>query len=185
MDQLESFETKRFVQRLLGKGDVGGLMGKIQEAIPEDRQPELLDTINKARARTWGVSFVGLRVQARVRVGGFWACKPRAQLAFPLPACSLPKALLTLNGMLRRLDALLLPSPGLTEPLPPLPHHPHPFPPHPGCWATCLSACAWTCSHPIPTIPTPLPPLPHRSHHSHPPILAAGQHVHAHAEGHV
>lgn len=47
MDQLESFETKRFVQRLLGKGDVNGLMGKIQEAIPEDKQPELLDTINK------------------------------------------------------------------------------------------------------------------------------------------
>eukprot|EP00983_Pelagomonas_calceolata_P082357 1155903-Pelagomonas_calceolata.AAC.1 len=47
MDQLESFETKRFVQRLLGKGDVNGLMGKIQDAIPEDKQPELLDTINK------------------------------------------------------------------------------------------------------------------------------------------
>ena len=30
MDQFESFETKRFVQRLLGKGDVSGLMDKIQ-----------------------------------------------------------------------------------------------------------------------------------------------------------
>jgi len=48
-DQLESFETKRFVQRLLGKGDVNGLMGKIQDVIPNDKQPELLDTINKVR----------------------------------------------------------------------------------------------------------------------------------------
>lgn len=50
MDQFESFETKRFVQRLLGKGDVGGLMDKIQDVIPEDKQPELLDTISKVRA---------------------------------------------------------------------------------------------------------------------------------------
>eukprot|EP00197_Chlamydomonas_leiostraca_P013012 CAMPEP_0202865184 /NCGR_PEP_ID=MMETSP1391-20130828/5319_1 /ASSEMBLY_ACC=CAM_ASM_000867 /TAXON_ID=1034604 /ORGANISM="Chlamydomonas leiostraca, Strain SAG 11-49" /LENGTH=499 /DNA_ID=CAMNT_0049544989 /DNA_START=206 /DNA_END=1702 /DNA_ORIENTATION=+ len=47
MDQFESFETKRFVQRLLGKGDVGGLMDKIQDVIPEDKQPELLETISK------------------------------------------------------------------------------------------------------------------------------------------
>lgn len=47
MDQFESFETKRFVQRLLGKGDVSGLMDKIQDVIPEDKQPELLDTISK------------------------------------------------------------------------------------------------------------------------------------------
>jgi hypothetical protein len=30
MDQFESFETKRFVSRLLGRGDVSGLMDKIQ-----------------------------------------------------------------------------------------------------------------------------------------------------------
>ncbi|KAJ9507604.1 hypothetical protein QJQ45_019210 [Haematococcus lacustris] len=47
MDQFESFETKRFVQRLLGKGDVSGLMDKIQDIIPEDKQPELLDSIQK------------------------------------------------------------------------------------------------------------------------------------------
>ena len=34
MDQFESFETKRFVQRLLGKGDVSGLMDKIQVRSP-------------------------------------------------------------------------------------------------------------------------------------------------------
>lgn len=30
MDQFEAFETKRFVSRLLGRGDVSGLMDKIQ-----------------------------------------------------------------------------------------------------------------------------------------------------------
>ena len=30
MDQFEQFETKRFVGRLLGRGDVTGLMDKIQ-----------------------------------------------------------------------------------------------------------------------------------------------------------
>uniref|UniRef100_A0A7R9YRS2 Signal recognition particle 54 kDa protein n=1 Tax=Chlamydomonas euryale TaxID=1486919 RepID=A0A7R9YRS2_9CHLO len=47
MDQFESFEPRRFVQRLLGKGDVTGLMDKIQDVIPEDRQPELIETITK------------------------------------------------------------------------------------------------------------------------------------------
>jgi signal recognition particle subunit SRP54 len=47
MDQFEVFETKRFVGRLLGKGDVSGLMDKIQDVIPEAKQPELLDTISK------------------------------------------------------------------------------------------------------------------------------------------
>mmetsp|Transcript_3620 Transcript_3620/g.7845 ORF Transcript_3620/g.7845 Transcript_3620/m.7845 type:complete len:471 (+) Transcript_3620:271-1683(+) len=54
MDQFESFEVKRFVQRLLGKGDVSGLMDKIQDVIPEDKQPELLDTITKGNI-TMGV----------------------------------------------------------------------------------------------------------------------------------
>jgi signal recognition particle subunit SRP54 len=30
MDQFEAFETRRFVSRLLGRGDVSGLMDKIQ-----------------------------------------------------------------------------------------------------------------------------------------------------------
>lgn len=47
MDQFEAFETKRFVGRLLGRGDVSGLMDKIQDVIPEDKQPELLGTISK------------------------------------------------------------------------------------------------------------------------------------------
>lgn len=47
MDQFESFETKRFVSRLLGRGDVTGLMDKIQDVIPEDKQPELIESISK------------------------------------------------------------------------------------------------------------------------------------------
>ena len=47
MDQFEPFETRRFVSRLLGRGDVGGLMDKLQDAIPESKQPELLETISK------------------------------------------------------------------------------------------------------------------------------------------
>jgi hypothetical protein len=35
IDQFEIFETRRFVSRLLGRGDVGGLMDKIQDVIPE------------------------------------------------------------------------------------------------------------------------------------------------------
>lgn len=45
MDQFEAFETKRFVSRLLGKGDVSGLMDKIQEVIPKDKEPELLKSM--------------------------------------------------------------------------------------------------------------------------------------------
>ncbi|GBG00646.1 signal recognition particle 54 kDa, partial [Raphidocelis subcapitata] len=47
IDQFEIFETRRFVSRLLGRGDVGGLMDKIQDVIPEDKQPELLDSISR------------------------------------------------------------------------------------------------------------------------------------------
>ncbi|KAI8464732.1 MAG: subunit of the signal recognition particle [Monoraphidium minutum] len=47
IDQFETFETRRFVSRLLGRGDVGGLMDKIQDVIPEDKQPELLETISR------------------------------------------------------------------------------------------------------------------------------------------
>lgn len=47
MDEFQAFEPKTFVSRLLGKGDVGGLMDMIQDAIPEDRQPEMLQNIAK------------------------------------------------------------------------------------------------------------------------------------------
>lgn len=38
IDQFELFESKRFVSRLLGRGDVSGLMDKIQDVIPEVRR---------------------------------------------------------------------------------------------------------------------------------------------------
>lgn len=47
MDEFEIFETKPFVSRLLGKGDWSGFVDKIQDVIPEDKQPELLETISK------------------------------------------------------------------------------------------------------------------------------------------
>jgi len=49
MDEFEPFESKPFVGRLLGKGDWSGFMNKIQDVIPEDKQPELIDTIAKGQ----------------------------------------------------------------------------------------------------------------------------------------
>ena len=40
MDQFESFESKRFVSRLLGKGDVKGMMDKIQVSDEVMRHPK-------------------------------------------------------------------------------------------------------------------------------------------------
>lgn len=45
MDEFEPFETKPFVSRLLGLGDWSGFMDKIQEVIPADQQPELLNKL--------------------------------------------------------------------------------------------------------------------------------------------
>mmetsp|Transcript_10253 Transcript_10253/g.26286 ORF Transcript_10253/g.26286 Transcript_10253/m.26286 type:complete len:494 (-) Transcript_10253:157-1638(-) len=45
MDEFEAFQSKPFVGRLLGKGDWTGFMDKIQDVIPEDKQPDLLNTI--------------------------------------------------------------------------------------------------------------------------------------------
>jgi hypothetical protein len=47
MDALEEFETKSFVSRLLGKGDVKGLAKKLEEAIPEAKQQELMEHMQK------------------------------------------------------------------------------------------------------------------------------------------
>ncbi|KAG0589363.1 hypothetical protein KC19_1G015900 [Ceratodon purpureus] len=40
MDEFEAFEAKGFVSRLLGVGDLSGLMDRIQEAVPLDQQFE-------------------------------------------------------------------------------------------------------------------------------------------------
>ena len=47
MDAFEEFETKSFVSRLLGKGDVKGLQRKLEEAMPEAKQQELMETMAK------------------------------------------------------------------------------------------------------------------------------------------
>ena len=48
-DEFEEFETKRFVSRLLGKGDWESFINKISDVIPEDKQPELLENITKGQ----------------------------------------------------------------------------------------------------------------------------------------
>jgi len=49
MDEFETFETKPFVSRLLGKGDWNSFVEKISEVLPEDKQPELLENIAKGQ----------------------------------------------------------------------------------------------------------------------------------------
>jgi signal recognition particle subunit SRP54 len=45
VDEFEVFDVKPFVSRLLGMGDLSGFMDKIQEVVPMDQQPELLQKI--------------------------------------------------------------------------------------------------------------------------------------------
>jgi signal recognition particle subunit SRP54 len=47
MDEFEVFETKSFVSHLLGMGDWSGFMDKIDEVVPMDQQPELLQKLTK------------------------------------------------------------------------------------------------------------------------------------------
>jgi signal recognition particle subunit SRP54 len=47
MDQLEPFQAERFVGRLLGRGDVSGLVDKLADAIPERQQNEMVEAISK------------------------------------------------------------------------------------------------------------------------------------------
>ncbi|KAJ6302996.1 hypothetical protein OIU77_016977 [Salix suchowensis] len=44
---LKSFDVKPFVSRLLGMGDWSGFMDKIQEVVPMDQQPELLQKLSE------------------------------------------------------------------------------------------------------------------------------------------
>jgi signal recognition particle GTPase len=52
MDQFEAFETRRFVGRLLGRGDVSGLMDKIQVRVRGRAQGRGLGRI---KAQAWAV----------------------------------------------------------------------------------------------------------------------------------
>ncbi|CAI5942446.1 unnamed protein product [Closterium sp. NIES-64] len=47
IDEFEQFETKAFVSRLLGMGDWTGFMDRIQDVIPMDQQPELLQKLQE------------------------------------------------------------------------------------------------------------------------------------------
>ncbi|EEA06981.1 signal recognition particle protein SRP54, putative [Cryptosporidium muris RN66] len=44
-DDFEPFETRGFVSRLLGLGDISGLFAKINEVVPIDKQPEMVNRI--------------------------------------------------------------------------------------------------------------------------------------------
>mmetsp|Transcript_816 Transcript_816/g.2777 ORF Transcript_816/g.2777 Transcript_816/m.2777 type:complete len:518 (-) Transcript_816:30-1583(-) len=48
-DEFQTFEAQSFVSRLLGMGDLKGLFQTITEAMPLDKQPELLSKISKGK----------------------------------------------------------------------------------------------------------------------------------------
>jgi len=48
-DEFQPFEAQSFVSRLLGMGDLRGLFQTITEAMPLDKQPELLSKISKGK----------------------------------------------------------------------------------------------------------------------------------------
>ncbi|KAF6141872.1 hypothetical protein GIB67_037840 [Kingdonia uniflora] len=48
MGKFEIFDVKPFVSQLLGMGDWSGFMDKIQEVVPMDQQPELLQKLSEA-----------------------------------------------------------------------------------------------------------------------------------------
>jgi len=48
-DEFQPFDAQSFVSRLLGLGDLKGLFQTITEAMPLDKQPELLNKISKGR----------------------------------------------------------------------------------------------------------------------------------------
>ena len=46
-DDLESFEAQSFIKRLLGLGDLNTLFKTVKEAIPEEKNKELIENIKK------------------------------------------------------------------------------------------------------------------------------------------
>jgi len=47
IEDLEPFVAKTFVSKLLGLGDVSGLLRKIQDVVPKGQQPELMDRLSQ------------------------------------------------------------------------------------------------------------------------------------------
>ena len=48
-DDLEPFEPTSFIKRLLGLGDLGNLMKTVQEAIPKNKQSEIVKTLEEGK----------------------------------------------------------------------------------------------------------------------------------------
>mmetsp|Transcript_13918 Transcript_13918/g.13911 ORF Transcript_13918/g.13911 Transcript_13918/m.13911 type:complete len:502 (+) Transcript_13918:12-1517(+) len=48
-DDFEQFEAKSFIRRLLGLGDIDRLFSVVQEAIPKEKQPELMNKISQGK----------------------------------------------------------------------------------------------------------------------------------------
>jgi signal recognition particle subunit SRP54 len=48
-DDLEPFEASGFIKRLLGLGDISGLMKTVKEAISEDKQKKMAENISKGQ----------------------------------------------------------------------------------------------------------------------------------------
>eukprot|EP00854_Cymbomonas_tetramitiformis_P017881 gene17881-21290_t len=49
VDEFENFEAEAFVSRLLGMGDVKGLMGKLTDVMPEQQQEEMMAQLAEGR----------------------------------------------------------------------------------------------------------------------------------------
>ncbi|CAA0816463.1 Signal recognition particle 54 kDa protein 3 [Striga hermonthica] len=49
MYEFELFDVKPFVSRLLGMGDLSGFMDKIQDIVPKNQQPELLQKLSEGK----------------------------------------------------------------------------------------------------------------------------------------
>ena len=48
-EDLEPFEAASFIKRLLGLGDISGLMKSVKEAISEDKQKKMVENISKGQ----------------------------------------------------------------------------------------------------------------------------------------
>jgi signal recognition particle GTPase len=51
VDEFETFEAEAFVGRLLGQGDVKGLMGKLTDIMPEQQQEEMMSQLAEGAHR--------------------------------------------------------------------------------------------------------------------------------------
>ena len=57
MDDLDLFDAKSFVSRLLGMGDIPEMMKKFSEVLPMDKAPELAQRLSQGREFVTGNIF--------------------------------------------------------------------------------------------------------------------------------